>query len=148
MTALDEQAAPFRLDPPWRWAAAVTAMLAAAAHLPVLPDHLAEAPYMGLAFAVFALAGLALAAVVLIADSPAVYRALASLTIAAVLAYAATRLVAFPQLADDVGAWGDPWGLVSVAAEVACVACCWFALTRSSIRDSDNSGEEGALNGS
>jgi hypothetical protein len=41
---------------------------------------------------------------------------------AAVATYAATRLVAFPQLADDVGSWFEPLGVVSVVAETAVVA--------------------------
>jgi hypothetical protein len=39
------------------------------------------------------------------------------LSVAAVAAYVATRLIAFPELADDVGAWTEPLGLVSISAE-------------------------------
>jgi hypothetical protein len=38
-----------------------------------------------------------------------------------VAVYAATRLVAFPQLADDVGNWLEPLGVVSVLSELAVV---------------------------
>ena len=51
-----------RAPSPRRWAAAVAACLAAAAHLPVLVDHVREAPYMGILFVVFSLAALAVGA--------------------------------------------------------------------------------------
>lgn len=100
-----------------RWLVVAALLVAAAAHLPVIGDHLAEAPYMGVLFIVLTAACFALAAALISLDSPAAY-ALSVLTCAlAVLGYAATRTVAFPQLADDVGNWTEPLGLVSIAAE-------------------------------
>ena len=46
----------------------------------------------------------------------------------AVLGYAATRLIAFPMLADDVGNWAEPLGLVSVAAESVAVITAALAM--------------------
>lgn len=111
-----------------RWAAAVLALLAAAAHLPVLPEHLREAPYVGAAFTVYSLAVLALAATILTVDSRPALQALGTLSVAAVLAYVASRLIAFPQIADDVGNWLDPWGLASVTTEAGCALAVGLTL--------------------
>jgi hypothetical protein len=115
---------------PWRWVA-VTAMLAAgAAHLPVIPEHLREAPYLGIAFVAFALACAVGAFLLVHADTRARYACNGVMCVAGVLAYAATRLVAFPQLADDVGNWGEPWGVVAVGTETVCALACAAALRR------------------
>ncbi len=39
-----------------------------------------------------------------------------------IIGYAATRLIAFPMLGDDVGDWGEPLGVLSIAAETAAAA--------------------------
>lgn len=111
-----------------RWTLAVAAVVAAAAHVPVIAPHLDEAPYMGALFILLTAACLALAATALIRDSAAVY-ALAILTCGlAVIGYVATRLVAFPMLADDVGNWLEPLGVVSVISETIVVATALVAL--------------------
>lgn len=46
-----------------------------------------------------------------------VFVAAGTLCAAAIAAYALTRLIAFPQLGDDVGNWGEPLGVVSVVSE-------------------------------
>ena len=72
-------------------------------------------------FVVLAAACTFLAVAALVCDSAAVY-ALAALTCGlAVVGYIATRLVAFPMLADDVGNWFEPLGVVSVLAETVAV---------------------------
>ena len=64
----------------------------------------------------------------LIRDSAGVY-ALAVLTCGlAVVGYAATRLTAFPMLADDVGNWLEPLGVVSVGSELIVIAMALTAL--------------------
>ena len=111
-----------------RWVVAAAALVAAMAHLPVIAPHLAEAPYMGALFVLLTAACLAIAAVIWLRD-PAVLYALAVLTCGlAVLGYTATRLVAFPLLADDVGNWLEPLGVVSVVSEVIVVAAAASAL--------------------
>lgn len=97
-------------------------VVVATAHIPVIPAHLREATYMGLAFVLFTFACLAVAAVVLIRDTVSTYLLAAFLCCMAVLTYAATRIVAFPLLADDVGNWAEPLGVLSVAAEVLVAA--------------------------
>lgn len=118
------------LRAPQRWVLAGAAAVAAAAHVPVIAPHLAEAPYMGVLFVLLTAACSALAVAALVRDARPVY-ALAALTCGlAVAGYAATRLVAFPQLGDDVGNWLEPLGVVSVAAELVVVAAALSALRR------------------
>jgi hypothetical protein len=123
-----EPVAPLRS--PWRPAVAAAAVIAAVAHVPVIGEHLQEAPYMGILFVLLTVACLVLAAAVLLWDAAVVYAAAAGVCATAVLGYAATRLVAFPQLADDVGNWLEPLGVLAVAGELAVVASAWVALTR------------------
>jgi hypothetical protein len=101
---------------------------AAVAHLPVTPEHLHEAPYMGSLFAAFALAALGLAAFVLVSDTRRSVQLAGGLCLLALATYAATRLVTFPQLSDDVGNWLEPWGVVSVLIEGAAVVIAILAL--------------------
>jgi hypothetical protein len=106
----------------------IAAVIGALAHLPVVAEHLREAPYMGEEFIVLIVACLLIAVACLVCDSAAVY-ALAVLTCGlAVVGYILTRLVAFPELADDVGNWLEPLGVVSVLAESTAVAVAAAAL--------------------
>jgi hypothetical protein len=118
-------------DSGWRWLVVAGTVGAAAAHVPVIGIHLDEARYMGVAFVVLTGACLTIAGAALVRDSDLVY-ALAELTCGlAVAGYVATRLVAFPLLADDVGRWFEPLALVSVVAEVAVVGAAVAALASS-----------------
>ena len=100
-----------------RWVVVTALLVAAVAHLPVIGEHLMEARYMGVLFIVLTAACFVLAATLISVDSAAAY-ALSVLTcVLAVIGYAATRTFAFPDLADDVGNWTEPLGLVSIAAE-------------------------------
>jgi hypothetical protein len=109
--------------------------VAAVAHIPVIAPHLHEAPYMGVLFIVFTGACLALGATIAVTGRTWAYRASTVVCGTAVLAYAATRLVAFPQLADDVGNWREPLGVVSVISESMVVVLAVFAVTRRSRTD-------------
>jgi hypothetical protein len=120
-----------------RWATVTAIVVAAVAHIPVISPHLEEAPYMGVLFIGLTAVCLGLGAVIAASDSTWAYRSAAIVCGAAVLAYAATRLVAFPQLADDVGNWFEPLGVVSVISETGVVAFALLALrSRSSRRTS------------
>ena len=61
-------------------------------------------------------------------DSPAVCLAAAMTCGLAIVGYGATRLVAFPLLADDVSNWLEPLGVLSITAESVVVAVCASAL--------------------
>lgn len=85
---------------------------------------------MGGLFVLLELACLVLAGVVLLRDTPIAYAAAATVCGLAILGYAATRLVAFPLLADDVGNWLEPLGVVSVASEAVVVVAALLVLRR------------------
>jgi hypothetical protein len=119
------------LRSPQRWIVAPAALVAASAHIPVIAPHLHQAPYMGALFIVLAASCLAIAAAALLRDSAVVY-GLAVLTCGlAVVGYGATRLVPFPMLADDVGNWLEPLGVMSVLSELVVVSAAAVALRRS-----------------
>jgi hypothetical protein len=123
-----------------RWPLAAAAAVAAAAHIPVIGAHLAEAPYMGVLFVLLTGACFALGAAALICDSRAVYATSAGTCALAIVGYAATRLVAFPMLADDVGNWFEPLGIVSIASEAVVVACALTGLHWRNVRGTALSG--------
>jgi hypothetical protein len=116
------------LRSPLRWLMAVAAASAAAAHIPVIAPHLQEAPYMGVLFILLTLACFVLAMAAIWYDAPAVYLAAATICGLTIVGYAATRLVAFPMLADDVGNWLEPLGVVSIIAETIVVVASVAAL--------------------
>jgi hypothetical protein len=103
-------------------ALAVLTIGAGLAHLPVTQEHLREAPYVGISFAVFAAVTAALGGYLLARplDGRAVDVA-GALCGLAVVTYVATRVIAFPQIGDDIGNWLEPWGVVAVALEPAAV---------------------------
>jgi hypothetical protein len=109
----------------------LAAVVAAAAHVPVIAPHLEEAPYMGGLFVLFTVGCLGIAAAVAVRPTRGAYRAAAGLCGAGILTYAATRLVAFPLLEHDVGQWFEPLGVVSVLAEYTVVVCALALLMRS-----------------
>lgn len=111
-----------------RWAVAAGAAVAGVAHIQVIGPHLREAPYMGEEFIVLTAACLLLALAAVVCDSAAVYLLTVMTCGLAVAGYAATRLVAFPLLADDVGNWLEPLGVLSVCAETVCVIAAGRAL--------------------
>jgi hypothetical protein len=109
--------------------------VSAAAHVPVVGDHMREAPYMGWEFLVLIAACLCIAAGALVCDSAALYAAAVFTCGLAILGYAATRTLAFPRLADDVGNWFEPYGVMSILAESAVVLTALLVLVRQSPRN-------------
>jgi hypothetical protein len=119
-----EEAAPHAL----RWSVITLLVVASLAHIPVTPEHLEEAPYMGVMFIGFSLSSFSVATVLALRPGIGWYRTVMALCAAAIGAYVATRLIAFPQLADDVGAWTEPLGLVSMSAEAGALVLSAVAL--------------------
>jgi cytochrome bd-type quinol oxidase subunit 2 len=115
---------------PYRFLLIPGAVVAAIAHIPVIGPHLREATYMGVLFIVLTVALLVLATAALIRDSGAVYLATILTCALAIIGYAATRTVAFPQLADDVGNWLEPLGVVCVLSEALTLVAGIAALRR------------------
>ena len=85
---------------------------------------------MGILFVLLTVALVVLAAAALIRDSAPVYLATILTCALASLGYAATRTIAFPQLADDVGSWLDPLGVVAVLSEATALGSGVAALRR------------------
>jgi hypothetical protein len=110
------------------WLLVPALLTAAAAHLPVIRPHLQEAPYLGFSFIVLSVTLVVLASALVSWDAPVVYAGAAVTAGVALIGYTATRLVAFPMLADDVGNWLEPLGVVAVAAEVVAVCASVAAL--------------------
>jgi hypothetical protein len=118
------------LHAPLRWLTVAAVAVAAIAHVPVIAPHLDEAPYMGALFILLTAACSVLGAALCVDDSALAYSLVVLTCGLAVIGYAATRLVAFPMLSDDVGNWLEPLGVVSIAAEGVAVACALAALAR------------------
>ena len=102
---------------PLRLPAAAAALVAAAAHLPVIPDHLREVPYIGWLFIGLSALCVLGAVALLVDDTATVWLALGTGCAAAVLGYLLSRGPGLPAMADDLGDWANPLGLISVAAE-------------------------------
>lgn len=115
-----------------RWSAAAALAVAAAVHIPVIPEHLRQAPYMGVLFIALTTVCFALAAAVLLpgGERPVVWAASAAVCAAAVGAYVLSRTVALPEIGDDVGAWADPLGLAALGSESLTVVLAGVALVR------------------
>lgn len=110
-----------------RWPMIGLLFLASMAHVPVIPDHLSEAPYMGALFVVFSATAFGLAALLALRPTDQLYDAGGVLCLAAIVAYALTRSVALPQLGHDVGHWTDPLGIAAILAETGAAVVALMA---------------------
>jgi hypothetical protein len=115
---------------PLRFPAALLAVVAGLAHVPVTPDHLNEAPYIGISFMVLTTVCVVLAATMLVWDSAVVWATLGAACLLAVVAYVLSRTVGLPLMADDVGNWMERLGVISVLTESGVVVLAGFALAR------------------
>lgn len=106
------------LRSPARLPTAVVLLIVAVVHVPVTPEHLEEATYIGVLFIALSVACVALAALLLIVDSHPVWLATVTVNALAVMAYVASRSTGLPQIGDDVGNWTEPLGMAAVLAEV------------------------------
>ena len=110
---------------------AVAALLAAALHVPGTMPHLRTAPYMGVAFVAFMVATSVGALALLDHDRRRHYGVLGGLCAAAIVTFVATRLVALPQLGDDVGRWTESTAVASLISEgtvVVLSTLAWFGV--------------------
>jgi hypothetical protein len=113
-----------------RWPLAGLSGISAAAHLPVLREHLHEVPYIGVEFMVLIVACLLIAVAAPAWDTAGLYAVAAMAAALAIVAYVTTRAVTLPGLADDVGDWFEPLGMVAILAESVMVVVAACAISR------------------
>jgi hypothetical protein len=113
---------------PSQWCASFLLLVAAGTHIPLIQDHLEEAPYVGWLFIVLSVVCIALAVVVLFVDHVGVWVLSAAVCLAAVVGFLASRTVGLPQIRDDVGNWTDPLGFPAVGSEALMVALAWLRI--------------------
>lgn len=114
---------------PWRALAAIGAVGEAVAHIPVIEEHLSEAPYIGVGFVLLAVAGLILAHLLLTADTTAVWVSTLIVSALALAGYFLSRTVGLPQIRDDISNWNDPLGFVAIATEAMMLITAVIHLT-------------------
>ncbi len=129
-TGASPSAAPFRSTWPSR-CAVVFATVAAVAHIPVTPDHLKEAPYIGIGFLLLTAALLLLSTGLLLSTARWLSWALLVVCLAAVAAYVVSRTLGLPMMDDDIGNWSDPLGTVSIVSETLAAVSASLVLWRS-----------------
>jgi hypothetical protein len=113
-----------------RYPAALLAVVAGLAHVPVTPDHLNEAKYIGILFLALTIVCVVLAALLLVWDSPIVWAALGGACLLAVLAFVLSRTVGLPLISDDIGNWTERLGVVSVLTETGVAILAAAALVK------------------
>ena len=119
-----------RLGSPWRWVGAVLLLVTAGTHVPLIPEHLEEAPYVGALFIALAVVGVVLAVLLAVRDTPLVWAVSGLVTLLAAVAFLLSRTVGLPQIGDDVGNWTEPLGFPAVAAELLTVVVTLVVLER------------------
>jgi hypothetical protein len=113
---------------PIQWCASVLLLITAGTHVPLIEDHLEEAPYVGWSFIGLTVVCVALAVLIVVADHPGVWGFAGLTCLAAVLSFLASRTVGLPQIGDDVGNWTEPLGFPAVASEVLMAVLAWVRL--------------------
>lgn len=116
---------------PWRWPAALLLLVTAAVHVPLIPDHLEEAPYVGRLFIGLTVISVVLAVVLVRHDTSLVWLASGVVTTLALLAFVASRTIGLPELSDDIGNWTEPLGIPALAAELLTASIASLVLLRS-----------------
>jgi hypothetical protein len=102
----------------------------AGVHIPLVPEHLDEAPYIGVLFILLSVACIVLAVVIVVVDTTWVWAASGTISLLALVAFVLSRTVGLPQIGDDVGNWTDPLGFPALASEALTVALAAGALRR------------------
>jgi hypothetical protein len=113
-----------------RHAAALLLVTTAAIHIDLVPEHLREAPYAGILFALLAASTLLLAGLVLVRDQSTAWTVTGAISVAAIAGYALSRSVGLPSMGDDIGDSLNPLGLAAVCAETLTVLISLQRLAR------------------
>jgi hypothetical protein len=106
---------------PARWVAAALLLVTAGAHVPLVREHLEEAPYIGWGFIVLIVASVGLAVGIALTDDVRAWMLGAGVCLVALVAFLVSRTVGLPQIGDDVGNWTEAMGFPAVTAEVLMV---------------------------
>ena len=107
------------LRSPWRWTGVFLLLVTSGTHVPLIPEHLEEAPYVGWLFIALSLVSVVLAVLLVRWDTAAVWAVSGAVTALAVVAFLVSRTVGLPELADDIGNWTEPLGYPAVLAEMS-----------------------------
>jgi hypothetical protein len=105
-----------------RWGAAALLLVTAVTHIPLVPEHLEEAPYVGALFIALSVVSVVFAGLLVFADTPAVWVASGLITLLAAIAFLASRTIGLPQIEDEIGNWNAPYALPALAAELLAAA--------------------------
>lgn len=103
-------------------------LVTAGTHIPLIGEHLEEAPYVGWLFIVLSAASIVLAGLLMVRDSRAVWFLSGLTTVLAVVAFFLSRTVGLPQIGDDIGNWTDPLSYPAVVAEVVVALIAYVVL--------------------
>jgi hypothetical protein len=125
------------LASPLRWVAIVMLLGTAGTHVPLIPMHLEEAPYVGVLFIALSVASVVLAVLLVRWDSPLVWCASGAMTLLALVAFFASRTVGLPQIGDDIGNWSEPLGYPAVAVEALVTAAAAIVLVHRPRREAE-----------
>jgi len=112
---------PARLAEEDRWLATTCLLVVAGTHLPLISEHLQEAPVIGIGFAALVAVSLLLALVVAAEATTRTWLLIGLVNLAALTAYLASRTVGLPGIGDDVGNWVEPLSFPALAAEAICL---------------------------
>ena len=113
---------------PSQWIASFLLLVAAGTHIPLIKEHLEEAPYVGWLFIVLSVVCIGLAVAIVFVDNPGLWLVSGAVCLAAVVAFLASRTVGLPQIGDDVGNWTDPLGFPAVASEAVMAVLAYVHL--------------------
>jgi hypothetical protein len=113
---------------PSRWCASLLLLLVAGTHIPLIQEHLQEAPYVGWLFIALSGTCIVLAIAILLLDHPSIWALSGATCVAAVVAFLASRTVGLPHIGDDVGNWTEPLGFPAVASETLMVVLAYAHL--------------------
>ena len=127
------------LRSPLRWWAGPLLLITAAVHVPLIPSHLEEAPYVGVLFIALAVVCIVLAALLMVRDTRAVWAVAAVVTLMAFATFLFSRTVGLPQVGDDIGNWSDPLGFPALFAESLATLVAFSVLHRTSIARKETS---------
>ncbi|WGL52319.1 hypothetical protein P5P86_00465 [Nocardioides sp. BP30] len=118
------------LHSPDRAAAVLALLVTSGTHVPLIREHLQEAPYVGWLFIALSVVAVLLAVALVVADTPAVWAMTGVVGAASVLAFLVSRTVGLPQIHDDIGNWSESLGYPAITAEAIATVAAVLTLRR------------------